>query len=160
MENASKALLMAAAVLLGVMLLSLAVYLFNIFGNTSQTINQRINDNEIAKFNVDFTKYEGKTQIKVYDVISVSNLAKQNNNKYYGTDTSNVESKPYYITVIVIADSTYYRFETLDDSKYQDFLQKFMLKSDKITPYYFKCNEITISNITKLVKSITFSLNN
>lgn len=38
MENASKALIMAASVLIAIMVLSLGVYLFSIFGGTSQEI--------------------------------------------------------------------------------------------------------------------------
>ena len=41
MENASKALLMAAEVLIGLLILSLAVYLFADFGSTSAEINKK-----------------------------------------------------------------------------------------------------------------------
>ena len=39
MENASKALIMAGGVLIGVLVISLAVYLFVSFGQTSAEIN-------------------------------------------------------------------------------------------------------------------------
>ena len=39
MENASKALIMAGGVLIGVLIISLAVYLFVSFGQTSAEIN-------------------------------------------------------------------------------------------------------------------------
>ena len=35
MENASKALIMAAEILIGIMILSITVYLFNVFGRYS-----------------------------------------------------------------------------------------------------------------------------
>ena len=38
MENASKALIMAASVLLGVMIISFAVYLFSTFGSYSNEV--------------------------------------------------------------------------------------------------------------------------
>ena len=42
MENASKALIMAAGVLIGILILSLAVYLFVSFGNTSRELHKQI----------------------------------------------------------------------------------------------------------------------
>ena len=60
MENASKALLMAAGVLIGVLILSLAVYLFANFGTASAEIHKQKDMNEINKFNTQFTSYEGK----------------------------------------------------------------------------------------------------
>ena len=75
MENASKALLMAAGVLIGVLILSLAVYLFANFGTASAEIHKQKDMNEINKFNTQFTSYEGK-ECTVHDIVSVANLAK------------------------------------------------------------------------------------
>ena len=47
MENASKALIMAASVLLGIMLLSIAVYLFSIFGGFSSEIANKLSEKEV-----------------------------------------------------------------------------------------------------------------
>ena len=41
MENASKALIMAAEILIGLLIISLAVYLFTSFGTSAAQINQR-----------------------------------------------------------------------------------------------------------------------
>lgn len=79
MENASKALLMAAAVLIGMMIISLAVYLYMNFGGTSAQIRNSIEQNQINNFNNQFTKYEGRTDVTIYDVVSLVNLATQNN---------------------------------------------------------------------------------
>ena len=70
MENASKALLMAAGVLIGVLILSLAVFLFASFGGTSARIHDTVQKNQLAKFNTQFTNYE---------IVSVANLATENN---------------------------------------------------------------------------------
>ena len=64
MENASKALIMAASVLIAIMVLSLGVYLFSIFGGTSQEITNIITESQISEFNSNLTKYEGKTDIR------------------------------------------------------------------------------------------------
>lgn len=79
MENASKALLMAAGVLIGVMILALAVYLFISFGGTSAQIHDNIQKDQLAKFNTQFTNYETKASVTIYDIISVANLATENN---------------------------------------------------------------------------------
>ena len=82
MENASKALLMAAGVLLGIMIISLAVYLFSNFAGTSSQIHANIEENQIAQFNSQFTTYEGKDNVTIHDVVSMASLATQNNQTY------------------------------------------------------------------------------
>lgn len=85
MENASKALLMAAGVLIGVLIISLAVYLFIDFGTTSAEVNQQNVNQQLVQFNSKFTSYEGREDLSIYDVITVGGYA-QENNKYYGDD--------------------------------------------------------------------------
>ncbi len=82
MENASKALLMAAGVLMGMMILSLAVYLFANFGGTSSQIHENAETNQLNQFNSQFTSYVGKENVTIHDVISMANLATQNNQNY------------------------------------------------------------------------------
>lgn len=84
MENASKALIMAAGVLIGVLIISLAVYLFADFGSTSAEINKQNEQQKIVQFNSQFTSYEdeeGKTWT-IYDVITVTGYARENNEYY------------------------------------------------------------------------------
>ena len=63
MENASNALLIAGGVLIGVLILSLAVYLFADFGSTSADINQRTAEQQLTQFNSKFTVYESSEKI-------------------------------------------------------------------------------------------------
>lgn len=99
MENATKALIMAAGVLIGVLLASLAVYLFVDFGSSAAEINARRTEQQIAEFNARFTAYEAydtsgnKKKWTIYDVITVVGYA-QENNKYY-----NDNFEEYGITV-------------------------------------------------------------
>lgn len=81
MENASKALLMAASVLIGILVLTLAVYLIVTFGSTSVEIHNKIEKDRLAKFNTQFTHYETKNSVTIYDIISSANLATENNRK-------------------------------------------------------------------------------
>ena len=82
MENASKALLMAASILIGVVILTLGVYLYTSFSESANNMKKQMEDNQIANFNNQFLLYEGKTDLTIYDVYTVANLAIESNKKY------------------------------------------------------------------------------
>lgn len=89
MENASKALLMAASVLIGVLVLSLAVYLFVSFGQTSAELHKQQDEQRLEQFNTQFSSYEGKEDgITIYDIVTIANLATENN-IYYDLEKKN-----------------------------------------------------------------------
>ena len=102
MENASKALLMAGAVLLGIMVLSLGIFLFSSFGGTSSQIHDNIEENQATQFNSQFTSYVGKDNVTIHDVVSMAKLATQNNQNYEFAHraASNVTGNDRYISVI------------------------------------------------------------
>ena len=52
MENASKALIMVAGVLIGIMVLSLAVYLFVNFGSTSAQMHQQKEQDQLMSLSI------------------------------------------------------------------------------------------------------------
>ena len=120
MENASKALLMAAGVLIGILLISLAVYLFVDFGSTSAQINTQNAEKQLTQFNSKFTSYIGKEGLTIYDVITVAGYARENNNRY---SESLDENK---ITVQVIADKVYNNFQ---DNNLQASIENFTNKN-------------------------------
>ena len=101
MENASKALLIAGGVLIGVLIISLAVYLFADFGSKSASINAQNSQKQLSAFNSKFTSYQNfkdqselagtKTEneiwkITIYDIITVKGYALENNEKYENAD--------------------------------------------------------------------------
>ena len=98
MENASKALLMAAGVLIGLLTLSLAVYLFVSFGSTSAEIYKKNEENQLNQFNTQFTSYVGRNDITIHDVISIANLATENN-IFYELPKTTANGKDNYISV-------------------------------------------------------------
>ncbi len=100
MENASKALLMAAGVLIGLLVISLAVYLFVSFGMTSAEIHKEQQEQQLEQFNVQFTSYVGKEGLTIYDVVTVANLATENNKNYELTKKV-ADGTDYYISVQV-----------------------------------------------------------
>lgn len=103
MENASKALMMAGGVLIGILVISLAVYLFADFGATSSSVIAEKTRQQIVQFNTKFTTYEnykdknGNWAITIYDIITVAKFAKENN-IYYGATNSNDYN---YVSVFV-----------------------------------------------------------
>lgn len=58
MENATRALLMAAGVLVGMLIISLAVYLYYSLGGYVADRQEVIDANATAKFNEKFLKYD------------------------------------------------------------------------------------------------------
>lgn len=167
MENASNALIIAGTILIGVMIISVGIYLVNSFGDTSQQINSKIEDTKIAEFNYSFTKYEGLEKIKAHDIVSVANLAKDNNENKYGEklEKTGINASPYYIQVIITKTSGEFadpiksvasKFEKAEKKIYDEFLKDYSI--NVITPYYFKCTDVHINETTGLVDKIEFEL--
>ena len=77
MENASKALLMAGGVLVGMLVMAMAVILFTTYGDLGKTYEQTMSEAEIQKFNSNFTKFEGRTDITVHEILTLAKFAKE-----------------------------------------------------------------------------------
>ena len=166
MENASRALLIAAGVLVGVLLLSLAVYLFTIFGNFGSEMSIQMNQENISEFNSQFTKYEShqdengdwQNLCRAQDVVTIANLAKENNGQYDYT-SSDEGTGYYYVRVIVkTGHNTRNNYETASIDDYTNFLKQFSgsIQNGVFNVTYFKCTNIKINENSKRVCSITF----
>lgn len=81
MENASKALLMAVSVLIGALLVSLMVYIFYFSSDYSSKIKDNIAVREVYETNVKFEIYDGRNDLRVYDVQTIINLVNDYNEK-------------------------------------------------------------------------------
>ena len=79
MENASKALLMAAEVLIAMMIVSLGVYVFYTYSQTSREIHYKKAEQQLVEFNAKYTKYVDQTTLTIYDVRTIANYAKKDN---------------------------------------------------------------------------------
>lgn len=84
MENATKALLIAAGVLIGMLILSLGVYLYYSIGTYVERSQEQIAQQELDKFNTQFYNYQAVENevFSFQDVITAANLAYENNSKY------------------------------------------------------------------------------
>lgn len=97
MENASKALIMAAEILIGIILLSIFVLAFQSCGNFADRINDNIEITNIQEFNSKFTIYEGK-DLRIHDIISIKNLVDEYNNAE--DENGNTRGDYYEIKII------------------------------------------------------------
>lgn len=156
MENASKALIMAAEVMIGVLVLSLMVYLFISFGSNSAQINEQMDETKLAEFNSQYDKYNGKNDVTIYDIVTLANLARENN-KYYELTGLNKSARSnnsnYYISILL--GSEYLEEKTAAYLK-EDVIKKNLEDNDNLNTY--KC-EVNYSNITGRVKNVKFTKN-
>lgn len=152
MENASKALIIAASMLIGILILSLVVYLFVSFGSTSAEIHKQNAAQQIAQFNSQFTLYEEKT-CTIYDVISVASLAKENNNYYELNGPAT--GKDNYISVRLNTTAIENKSITDYDQIINQDVASISGTQDGSLPQY-KC-QIKISPTTERVCQVTFT---
>lgn len=164
MENASKALLMAGGVLIGILILTLAVYLFMSFGAQSEEMHDRMADHQLTEYNAQYTIYDGRNDITIYDIISLANLAYENNQKYMNYNTYEEEYKVKVIFVgrdIADPNSTSTRQEITQDllNNYSDVTTVANAEGgeDVILESLFKCTNITFNGKGK-INSITFQI--
>ena len=161
MENASKALLMAAGVLMGMMILSLAVYLFANFGGTSSQIHENAETNQLNQFNSQFTSYVGKENVTIHDVISMANLATQNNQNYEFARRSigQVTGNDNYIQILLNGTRIEYGFGDNSINVEEEYNNLISADVSEIVPGNEELKEydvqVEISEVTRRVFRIT-----
>ena len=79
MENASKALVIAAGVLLGIVVLSMGVLLRATLQGTADTYTATLDANEIKKYNSNFTVFERREDITPQEIATVVSIARETN---------------------------------------------------------------------------------
>ena len=110
MENATKALLIVAGVLIGVMILSLGLALYYSLNGFVEDHQATIQENALQKFNTQFLQYVNyndttgvcEFKLTVQDIITVANLAHENNTRYNipeSPDASIYNPNNEYVTV-------------------------------------------------------------
>ena len=88
MENGIKALYMATGVLLGVLLLSIMVYMFRAGGSVNQQYDEEQINNQLVLYNSKFEYYNVENNT-IMDMISVANLAYNiNSDNNYDSNTA------------------------------------------------------------------------
>ena len=87
MENASRALLMAGGILLGILILSLMVTLFASSSSLSKIYDESKQSEAIQRFNANFTQYIGK-DLTIHEVVTICNFADINGVTVIGGKTN------------------------------------------------------------------------
>ena len=170
MENASKALIMAAEIIIGVMIISIGVYLFNAMGNYSADTTAKMEETQIAQFNNQFLKFYGTSAINgskpepikctIHDIIGLANLANKTNVANGFQDVQEPSDNLYYIQIALGNDT---RTQHLEVFKQNDLVE--LVKSNDIVENpettepetkYFKCVEARIGKNTKRVNYMKF----
>ena len=163
MENASKALLMAAVILISVIILSLGVYLFIYFSDYAKGVNDDIKTNQIEQFNSQFLSYQGK-DLTIYDVITLANMAKDYNQEN-GYEVTNGIKPLGYITVTVPNELTAVigenKSNNISNIENKDLIGKEITidegtenEHNEYVLTKYNCT-VTVNNITKLVENVT-----
>ncbi len=91
MENASKALLIGAGILVAMLILFIAVRMFSSASQVTEVYQSKEVSSEVATFNANFTRFIGavvkddeltnQNYAKIHDLVSVANFAWNYNNK-------------------------------------------------------------------------------
>lgn len=146
MENAVQALLIAAGVLIGVMVLSLGVTLFSSLGEYIGNTQEEIDANAVQKFNEQFTRYID-ADLTIQDVVTAANTARESNTKYGLTEQSDTN---YYVTINLTG---YQNLEqTIDDTvKISEILNAGI--GNKYT-----CTDVKVNPNTRRVYVVNFTL--
>lgn len=139
MENASKALIIAGAILLAILIISLGIIIFN--QAKEVTDNSNLTEFEILQFNQKFTSYEG-TNVRGSQVNSLLNAIVQNN-------VANQEDTSRQVSVTVTA--TDWQGTTKPTGK---LVNSDYAKAQTGKTYSVKCS---IDGKTGLVTTVTIS---
>lgn len=113
MENASKALLMAASILIGLIVLSLGIYLVNTFKSFSQDYNDSLEIQRMEQFNARFTAFSTRNNISIHEIMTLTNYADEFNS------TNNIEpTNNQYIKVNIKFNEKGKIFNLTNESTY------------------------------------------
>ena len=163
MENASKALIMAAGILIGVLILSLGLYLYITFSQRVNETEEIITSHQLAQYNSQYTVFTGRTNITIHQIITIANKAHENNLKYQ--DYADFEEY-YEIKVNLLP-----KYANLDDKNSDDILDllnkytevdnstnNINIVEDETSNLVttFTCTDIKYHNLSGRVSLITF----
>lgn len=157
MENASKAIIIAGSMLIGVIVLTIISHLFVTFDTTSKDVQAKIDARVLAEFNNNFFKYQGSKKCTIHDIVSLASFAKQNNQNI------DKDSKLYVSIYLKNAQgiNSTTDLSTLGEQSYMSLLNYHSVESTSSKIQYYTCMQITTVDIDEgsRVKSITFRKN-
>ena len=145
MENASKALIMAAEILIGIIILSIGAYLFSNAAQLPKNYNDNLQSQHTAAFNKEFEKFN-TNNVSAQDIVTCVNLAEQNNRDY-----ENDVNSMYYITIYLNGTQLNNSEFTKDEKKIE-----FMSKMEAKNEFPYKCVKVEHSSQTGRIVKMYF----
>lgn len=136
MENAVQALLIAAGVLIGIMVISLGVTLFSSLGDYIGNTQKEIDMNSIQKFNEQFTRYID-TSLTIQDIVTAANTAFESNTNYGLIEPSDTN---YYVRIILNSENLE---QTINGERMSELLKNCIEKKYECSRENVKVNSNT-----------------
>lgn len=170
MENASKALLMAAAVLIGILVLTLIVYLYANFSAIKADSVEKMNQTSLDAFNGKFLAYDGRTDLTYYDIANIATMVKNYNDEIGNDDENKIVIVIGNTTINLTNSNTWYN-RLMKAFKDQDSVDNIMktdtvsdsatgtLKQVKVLKRYICKVDIDQNGTTGRVRTIRFTEN-
>ena len=161
MENATKALIISAGVLISMIVLSLGVYLYSAVGTYVKQSHENIERQSIEKFNTQFYNYmsDENEVFSFQDVITVANIAYENNFKYNLSisefDISDL-GKNNYVQVLAECNIDDNNTKKINLENYVGKNKDLIELLKKNYNYNYRCVEVLTSTETQRVYSIKF----
>lgn len=131
MENASKALIIVATVLIAVLILAIGIYLFRNYSEIAYKNEENQSAQALIQYNNKFEKYKEK-EMTIQDVLTIVNLAKDYN-----------ERKSEY-TITVYLGATNLSNQNID---FKEFLTKYQDNKFEINGNFEYYSDGTIKEI-------------
>ena len=150
MENASKALIMAAGILIGLLILALMVTLFTSAGNLSRSYEETRKETQTQQFNANFIKYVGK-DLTIHEVLTLYNFAKENGFKDSNIGKPGNEFEKGFSTEQIKDDLKYIEEKKADlglSSKYSRVEKIYKLEIQEYSPSNGHISKIKFSYYT------------
>lgn len=145
MENASKALIIAGGILIGLITISVLFFMFNRISELAGITSENTQQEELLAFNKGFEAYNKKLMYGV-DVITVINKA-IDNNKRYGIENDSQDE--YYVDIALVLKNdlqTIVEYYAINDDKIKsESLSAKSLKKD--TTYKLSHNNSKIIDV-------------
>lgn len=169
MENASKAFIMAAGVLIAVMIASFMILVLRKAGSMSAEYETQRGDLELANFNSQF-EYFARDDNTYFDIMTVSNMAYDvnRNNGYDANNKVEIKIKGNNVTYSILSNKDLERNYFFD----KDDKQIYMYDNDKLLPYTqlklnseeyaykFVCKKTEYNEVTGKICEMQFKIEN
>ena len=159
MENATKALLIAGGVLIGIMILSLGVSLYSSLSEYVELTQEEMLAKKIQEFNLQFTKYinynnntnEKDFTLTIQDIVTAANTAYESNTSH---GLESYDGSNYYVTINMSGQSN---LEELMDLKSSENSKIAEILADGLEKEY-KCSyeDVKFNTNTGRVYEVNF----